>query len=339
MENSEKRLKIRNSTAEFLMFTADAGSDSIEVIVADENVWLTQEMIGTLYSKGRSTITEHLKNIFSDQELREESVCRKFRRTGTDGKKYNTKFYNLEAIIAVGFRTNSERAIVFRQWASSILKEFSIKGYVLDKARLKNGSFLNEKYFDTLLEEIREIRASERRFYQKITDIYATAIDYSVDSVTTKTFFTTVQNKLHFAIHGRTAAELIIERADANKEHMGLKTWKNAPDGKIIKSDVTVAKNYLTFEEVDGLSRIVSMYLDYAENQAKRKVPMTMEDWSNKLNAFLQFNEYDLLNNSGKVSAEVAKVFAESQFEKYRIVQDKLFESDFDKFTKGLLDD
>lgn len=337
MSNKIKKLKMRNSTAEFLMFTADSGSDSIEVMVVDENVWLTQEMIATLYDKGRSTVTEHLKNIFSDQELTEDLVCRKFRRTGTDGKDYNTKFYNLEAIIAVGFRTNSERAIVFRQWAGSILKEFSIKGYVMDKERLKNGCFLNEEYFDALLEEIREIRASERRFYQKITDIYSTAMDYSVDSTTTKTFFQTVQNKLHFAIHGKTASELIIDRANANKEHMGLTTWKNASNGKIIKSDVSIAKNYLTKEEIEGLNRIVTMYLDYAENQAKRRIPMTMEDWVKKINAFLQFNEYDLLNNSGKVTAEVAKAFAESEFEKYRIVQDQLFESDFDKFTKGLL--
>lgn len=339
MDKNEKKLNIRNSTAEFLMFTTEAASDSIEVMVADQNVWLTQDMVATLYNKGRSTITEHLKNIFSDAELSENSVCRKFRRTGADGKEYNTKFYNLEAIIAVGFRTNSERAIAFRQWAGSVLKEFSIKGYVLDKERLKNGTFLNEEYFDSLLEEIREIRASERRFYQKITDIYATALDYSIDAITTKTFFKAVQNKLHFAIHGKTAAELIVDRANAEKEHMGLTTWKNAPNGKIIKSDTSVAKNYLTLDEMDGLNRIVSMYLDYAENQAKRRIPMTMEDWANKLNAFLQFNEYELLNNSGKVTTEIAKAFAESEFEKYRILQDSLFQSDFDKFAKGLLDD
>ncbi|MFT8350184.1 virulence RhuM family protein [Clostridium saccharoperbutylacetonicum] len=334
MNKNNDKLQIRNSTAEFLIFTSQAGSNSIEVMVVDENVWLTQDMIATLYEKGRSTITEHLKNIFTDGELDENSVCRKFRRTGSDGKEYNTKFYNLEAVIAVGFRTNSERAIVFRQWAASVLKDFSIRGYVIDKERLKNGTFLNEEYFDHLLEEIREIRASERRFYQKITDIYATAMDYSADALATKTFFKAVQNKLHFAIHGKTAAELIIDRANAEKDNMGLTTWKNAPKGKILKSDVSVAKNYLSLEEMDSLNRIVNMYLDYAENQAKRKIPMTMEDWNNKLNAFLQFNEYEILNNLGKVTTEIAKAFAESEYEKYRIVQDRLFESDFDRLLK-----
>jgi len=334
MKKNNEKLQIRNSTAEFLIFTSQTSENSIEVMVVDENVWLTQDMIATLYEKGRSTITEHLKNIFLDGELDEESVCRKFRRTGADGKEYNTKFYNLEAVIAVGFRTHSERAIVFRQWATSVLKDFSIRGYVMDKERLKNGTFLNEDYFDHLLEEIREIRASERRFYQKITDIYTTAMDYSSDALTTKTFFKTVQNKLHFAIHGKTAAELIMNRANAEKENMGLTTWRNAPKGKILKNDVSVAKNYLTLEEMDSLNRIVTMYLDYAENQAKRRIPMTMEDWANKLNAFLQFNEYELLNNSGKVTAEIAKAFAESEFEKYRIVQDRLFESDFDRLLK-----
>lgn len=334
MNKNNNKLQIRNSTAEFLIFTSQSGENSIDVMVADENVWLTQEMISTLYEKGRSTITEHLKNIFSDGQLEENSVCRKFRRTGADGKEYNTKFYNLEAVIAVGFRTNSERAIVFRQWATSVLKDFSIRGYVIDNERLKNGTFLNEEYFDHLIEEIREIRASERRFYQKITDIYATAMDYSVDALTTKTFFKTVQNKLHFAIHGKTAAELIIDRANSEKENMGLTTWRNAPNGKILKSDVSVAKNYLSLEEMESLNRIVTMYLDYAENQAKRKIPMTMEDWANKLNAFLQFNEYEILNNSGKVTAEIAKAFAESEYEKYRIVQDRLFENDFDRLLR-----
>ena len=334
VNKSNNRLQVRNSTVEFLIFTSQTGESSIEVMVLDENVWLTQDMISTLYEKGRSTITEHLKNIFVDNELDENSVCRKFRRTGADGKEYNTKFYSLEAVIAVGFRTNSERAIVFRQWATSVLKDFSIRGYVIDKERLKNGTFLNEEYFDHLLEEIRGIRASERRFYQKITDIYTTAMDYSADALTTKAFFKTVQNKLHFAIHGKTAAELIVDRANAEKENMGLTTWRNAPKGKILKSDVSVAKNYLSLEEVDSLNRIVTMYLDYAENQAKRRIPMTMEDWAIKLNAFLQFNEYDILNNSGKVTAEIAKAFAESEFEKYRILQDRLFESDFDRLLK-----
>ncbi len=332
MDNKE--LKIRNSTAEFLIFTSQNNEKSIDVMVVDENVWLTQDMIAILYDKGRSTVTEHIKNIFSEGELKEESVCRKFRRTASDNKEYNTKFYNLEAVIAVGFRVNSKRAIQFRQWAGNVLKNFSIKGYVMDKERLKNGTFLNEDYFEGLLEEIREIRASERRFYQKITDIYTTSMDYSADSKTTELFFKSVQNKLHFAIHGKTAAELIVDRASAEKDNMGLTTWKNSPKGKILKSDVSVAKNYLTLEEMDGLNIIVTMYLDYAENQAKRRIPMTMEDWSVKLNAFLQFNEYELLHDSGKVTAEVAKAFAESEYEKYRVIQDRNFESDFDKLLK-----
>ena len=334
INDKNNELQIRNSTAEFLIFTSQKGENSIDVLVADENVWLTQNMIATLYDKGRSTITEHLKKIFTDGELEENSVCRNFRRTASDGKEYNTKFYNLEAVIAVGFRANSDRAIQFRQWATTVIKDFSIRGYVLDKERLKNGAFLNEEYFEHLLEEIREIRASERRFYQKITDIYATAMDYSTTAITTQAFFKSVQNKLHFAIHGKTAAEVIVDRADAEKDYMGLTSWENSPKGKILKSDVSVAKNYLTLDEMDSLNRIVTMYLDYAENQAKRRMPMTMEDWANRLNAFLQFNEYDLLNNSGKVTAEVAKAFAESEFEKYRIVQDRLFESDFDKLLK-----
>ncbi|PKM50208.1 MAG: cell filamentation protein Fic [Firmicutes bacterium HGW-Firmicutes-7] len=321
------------------MFAADSVTDSIEVMVADENVWLTQDMIATLYDKGRSTITEHLQNIYSDREINEESTRRNFRRVANNGKEYNMNYYSLEAVIAVGFRTNSERAILFRSWAGGVLRDFSIRGYVLDKERLKNGSFLNEEYFDHLLEEIREIRASERKFYQKITDIYATAMDYTLEASTTKLFFKMVQNKLHFAIHGKTAAEVIVERANAENEHMGLTSWKNAPEGKIIKSDVSIAKNYLSLDEMDGLNRIVSMYLDYAENQAKRRIPMAMEDWSKRLNAFLQFNEYELLNDAGRVTAEIAKEFAESEFEKYRIIQDRLFESDFDKFAKGLLDE
>lgn len=334
MINENNKLQIRNSTAEFLIFTSQNKENSIEVLVSDENVWLTQEMISSLYEKGRTTITGHLKNIYLDGEIDENATCRKFRRVATNGKQYNTKFYNLEAVIAVGFRTNSERAIVFRQWAGSVLKDFSIKGYIIDKERMKNGSFLNDDYFDQLIEEIREIRASERRFYQKITDIYATAMDYSVDASTTKEFFKTVQNKLHFAIHGKTAAELIVDRANSEEKNMGLTTWKSAPNGKIIKSDVSVAKNYLIKDEIESLNRIVTMYLDYAENQAKKRVPMTMEDWSKKLNAFLEFNEYEILNNSGKVTAKIAKAFAESEFEKYRVIQDREYESDFDKLLK-----
>ena len=334
--SKDKKLRIRNSTAEFLIFTRQAGDEGIDVRLAEETVWLTQKLISVLFDKGRSTITEHLKNIFDSGELAEAAVCRDFRHTAEDGKDYTTRFYNLDAIIAVGFRVNSARAIQFRQWATGVLRDFAIRGYVLDKERLKNGAFLSKEYYDNLLAEIREIRASERRFYQKITDIYATAMDYDVEAETTKTFFAAVQNKLHFAIHGRTAAELIVERADSQKERMGLTTWRNAPQGKILKPDVVVAKNYLTEKELKALDRIVTMYLDYAEDQAERGIPMTMQDWATKLNAFLKFNERDLLDHPGKVSAEVAKAFAESEFEKYRIVQDRLFESDFDKMIKEL---
>jgi len=334
--SKEKKLQIRNSTAEFLIFTRQAGEAGIEVRVADETVWLTQKLISVLFDKGRSTITEHLKNIFDTGELQEEAVCRDFRHTAGDGKDYTTRFYNLDAIIAVGFRANSARAIQFRQWATGILRDFALRGYVLDKERLKNGVFLSKEYYENLLDEIREIRASERRFYQKITDIYATAMDYSAEAETTQTFFATVQNKLHFAIHGHTAAELIVNRADSKKERMGLTTWRNAPHGKILKPDVVVAKNYLTQKELKSLDRFVTMYLDYAESQAERAIPMTMQDWAGKLDAFLQFNERDLLDHPGKVTAEIAKAFAESEFEKYRIVQDRLFESDFDRAIKQL---
>lgn len=329
---SEKDLLIRNSTAEFLSFTAASGANSIEVLYANENVWATQDMMAMLYGIDRSGIAKHLKNIFEAGELNRDSVCAKFARTAADGKSYQTQFYSLEAIIAVGFRVEeSQRAIQFRQWANRVLKLFSIRGYVLDRERMKNGAFLGEDYFEHLLEEIREIRASERRFYQKITDIYATAMDYRADATTTQKFFATVQNKLHYAIHGHTAAEIIVERADAAKEHMGLTSWKNAPSGKILKSDVSIAKNYLSYDEMDELNRIVTLYLDYAELQALRHIPMTMEDWAVRLNAFLQFNERDILENPGKVSAEVAKSFAESEFERYRITQDRLYRSDFDK--------
>jgi hypothetical protein len=338
MKKEKNKLQIRNSTAEFLIFTRQAGEDGIEVRVAEETVWLTQKLIGVLFDKGRSTITEHLTNIFETGELDEKAVCREFRHTAEDGKNYTTQFYNLDAIIAVGFRVNSGRAIQFRQWATGVLRDYAIRGYVLDKERLKNGALFSKEYFENLLAEIREIRASERKFYQKITDIYATAMDYSADAETTQTFFATVQNKLHFAIHGRTAAELIVERADSQKEKMGLTTWKNAPHGKIIKPDVAVAKNYLTEKELKSLDRFVTMYLDYAEDQAERNIPMTMEDWAKKLNAFLQFNERDILDNPGKVSREVANAFAESEFLKYRIVQDRLFESDFDRHIKKLLE-
>ena len=331
-----KKIQIRNSTAEFLVFTTQAGEKGIEVRVEDETVWLTQKLIGVLFDKGRSTITEHLQKIFATGELDEKAVCRDFRHTAKDGKEYLTAFYNLDAIIAVGFRVNSARATQFRQWAIGILRDFAIRGYVLDKERLKNGAIFDQAYFDNLLAEIREIRASERRFYQKITDIYAMAMDYSAEAETTQAFFATVQNKHHFAIHGHTAAELIMGRADSTKEHMGLTTWRNAPKGKILKPDVAVAKNYLTEKELKSLDRFVTMYLDYAEDQAERGIPMTMADWAGKLDAFLQFNQRDLLEHPGKVTAEIAKAFAESEFEKYRIVQDRLFESDFDRMIKQL---
>ncbi len=335
----KKALQIRNSTAEFLIFTSQANENTIEVRVEDETVWLTQKLIAELFGVEINTINYHLKEIFKSEELSEEAVIRKIRITASDGKSYNTNFYNLDTIISVGYRVNSIRATQFRQWATGVLRNFAIRGYVLDKERLKNGSFLNEEYFDHLLEEIREIRASERKFYQKITDIYATALDYNPQTKITKDFFKTVQNKLHFAIHGSTAAEVIYNRADSTKEYMGLTNWKNAPHGKIVKSDVSVAKNYLKEKELKSLDRFVTMYLDYAESQAERNIPMTMEDWAKKLNAFLQFNEKDILENAGKVTAAIAKEFAESEFEKYRIIQDRLFQSDFDKLTDSIKND
>lgn len=337
----EKTLRIRNSTAEFLIFSRQAGENSIEVRVEDETVWLTQKLIAILFEVSVPTVSEHLANIYQQGELNQEATVRNFRIVQKEGNREvarNVDCYNLDAIISVGYRVNSTRATQFRQWATGVLRDFAIRGYVLDKERLKNGAFFSKEYFDTLLAEIREIRASERKFYQKITDIYATAMDYRADSEITRTFFATVQNKLHFAIHGQTAAELIVQRADHKKERMGLTTWKNAPDGKIIKTDVVVAKNYLNENELKSLDRFVSMYLDYAEDQAERNIPMTMEDWAGKLNAFLQFNEREILDNPGKVTQEIAKAFAESEFEKYRVVQDRLFESDFDKQIKRLLE-
>ena len=324
-------LQIRNSTAEFLIFTKQNKEKTIEVIVDEESVWLSQKLMAELFGTTRNNITMHLSNIF-EKELSEDSVCKEFLHTARDEKNYKTKYYNLDAIIAVGFKVNSKRAIDFRLWAINILKQYSVKGYVLDKERLKNGTFLNENYFDELLQEIREIRISERNFYQKITDIYTTSLEYNVSSPITKDFFKTVQNKMHYAVHGNTAAEVIVNRANHKKAHMGLTNWKNSPNGKIIASDVIVAKNYLTKEELKSLERIVTMYLDYAEDQAERHIPMTMEDWKGKLDVFLQFNERDVLDNPGKVSHKVAESFALSEFEKYRITQDKLFESDFDKF-------
>ena len=328
---ADKFLQIRNSTTDFLVFTRQAGEDGIEVRVSGESVWLTQKGMAQLFDCSTDNISLHLKNIFKSGELSESSVTEESSATAADGKTYKMKFYNLDAIISVGYRINSVRATQFRQWATQVLKTKAIQGYVLDKTRLENGQIFDEEYFEHLLDEIREIRASERKFYQKITDIYSTAVDYSRDAVTTKEFFATVQNKLHYAIHGHTAAELIVDRADHTKEHMGLTTWKNAPKGKIVKADVSVAKNYLTQSELKDLNQFVSMYLDYAERQARRHIPMTMEDWAKKLDVFLQFNEEEVLHDKGRVSAEIAKSFAESEFEKYRVIQDRLFESDFDK--------
>jgi hypothetical protein len=330
---------IRNSTAEFLIFTGQAGEQSIEARYEDETVWLTQKLMAELFAVDVRTVSEHLKNIYESGEIRPEATIRNFRIVQTEGRRdvsRDVAYYNLDAIISVGYRVNSVRATQFRQWATRVLREFAIKGYVLDKKRLENGAFLGEDYFERLLAEIREIRLSERKFYQKITDIYATAVDYNRDAPTTQAFFAKVQNKLHFAIHGHTAAELIVQRADSGKTHMGLTTWESAPSGKIVKTDVVVAKNYLTQEELAALGRIVNAYLDLAEERAQRKIPMTMEDWAKRLDAFLKFTERDILQDAGKVSAEMAKAHAESEFEKYRIVQDRLFVSDFDAAVKEL---
>lgn len=334
----DKKLSIRNSTAEFLMFQVESQADGVEVFYRDEMLWLTQKSMATLFDVGIPAISKHLKNIFEEGELLEESVISKMETTASDGKNYQTRFYNLDAVISVGYRVNSTRATQFRQWATAVLRQFAIRGYVLDKKRMENGSFLSEDYFEHLLAEIREIRLSERRMYQKVTDLYATAVDYNKDAPTTRRFFAKVQNKLHFAIHGHTAAELIVERANAEKEHMGLTTWENAPNGKIVKTDVSIAKNYLKGDELESLGRIVNAFLDLAENRAKRHIPMTMEDWARYIDRFLMMDERNLLQDNGQVSAEEAKNFAESEFEKYRIVQDRLFMSDFDKELEGLLD-
>lgn len=334
-----KKLQIHNSTAEFLIFQIENKEEGIEVLYQDETLWLTQEAIAILFDKSRSTITEHLQNIFQSQELQEASVCRKFRRTASDGKNYATKYYNLDAVISVGYRANSTRATQFRQWCTSVLRQFAIRGYIIDKKRMENGSFFNEDYFEHLLAEIREIRLSERRFYQKLTDIYATSIDYNQDAPTTQMFFKKVQNKMHYAVHKHTAAELIIERANATKEYMGLTNWENAPNGKIVKTDVSIAKNYLKEDELESLGRIVNAFLDLAEDRAKRHVPMTMEDWSTRIDKFLDSDDRPILTNAGHISAEQAKIYAETEFEKYRIIQDRLFQSDFDKYhTDNLLD-
>ena len=329
-----KNLQIRNSTVDFLVFTRDAKEEGIEVRVQDGDVWLTQMAVSKLFDVDRSVVTKHLQNIFTEGELSEESTCANFAQVADNGKTYQYKFYNLSAIIAVGYRINSQRATQFRQWATKVLQTFAKQGYVLDKSRLINGQIFDEDYFDHLISEIQEIRASERRFYQKITDIYATAVDYSLDSAITKAFFATVQNKMHYAVHHHTAAEVIMERANHEKPHMGLTSWKNAPNGKIVKTDVSIAKNYLYQEEIQELNEIVEMYLDYAARQARRHIPMTMADWANKLDAFLQFNDAEILQDKGKVTAAIAKAFAESEFEKYRILQDKSYRSDFDRLVE-----
>lgn len=328
---------IRSSAAEYLTFVAASGEGGVEVVYADENVWLTQKMMGELYSVETHTVNYHLKKVFSDSELDEASVLRNFRITAADGKTYDTKHYNLKAIIAVGYKVNSERAVQFRKWATNIVSEYTIKAYVMDDERLKNdGSILGKKYFEEQLARIREIRLSERKFYQKITDIYATAIDYDVTAQATQRFFATVQNKLHWAIHGQTAAEVVYNRADAQQTHMGLSSWKDAPHGKIQKFDVSIAKNYLSDHELAQLQRLVNAYLDLAEDMALRNIPMTMSDWEQRLNRFIAATDRAVLQDAGKVSAEIAKAHAESEFEKYRIVQDRLYESDFDKQIKAL---
>lgn len=328
-----KRFDIRNSTAEFLIFMAEGKEDGVQVMYADETIWCTQDAIATLFDKRRSTIAEHLSNIFKEGELTREAVCRDFRQTATDGKSYNTHFYNLDAIISVGYRTNSRRATQFRQWCTFVLRQYAIRGYVIDKKRMENGAFIGVDYFEQLLEEIREIRLSERNFYQKLTDIYATAIDYNRDAPATREFFKKVQNKMHYAVHGHTAAELIVERANADKEHMGLTTWAKAPDGKIIRSDVSIAKNYLKENELQALGRLVNAYLDIAKDMAERHIPMTMEDWAKRIDKFLDATDREILQDAGHVTAEYAKEYAESEFEKYRVIQDRLFQSDFDKLT------
>lgn len=335
----DKKLQIRNSTAEFLVFTNQNRTSTIEVRYEDESIWLSQKLMAELFDVEVNTINYHLKEVYKSSEIQEDGTVRKFRIVQQEGKRQVNRdidFYNLDAIISVGYRVNSVRATQFRQWATQVLKEYAIKGYVLDKKRMENGAFLDEDYFENLLEEIREIRLSERRFYQKITDIYSTSVDYNTDAPTTKDFFAKVQNKLHYAIHNHTAAELIVKRADSKKEHMGLTSWKNSPKGKILKSDISIAKNYLNQEELESLGRIVNAYLDLAEERAKRKIPMTMEDWAKRLDLFLQFDDRKILQNAGAISAKIAKSHAESEFEKYRIIQDQLYQSDFDKLIKKL---
>ncbi len=341
MEKKKGEITIRSSAAEYLTYVASVGDqqDSIEMRYEDENIWLTQKIMATLYDVDVRTINEHIKKIYSDSELEEDATIRNFRIVQTEGTRQvtrDTKHYSLQMIIAVGFKVNSERAVQFRKWVNQIAKDYTIKGWVMDDERLKRGTYLTEKYFDEQLERIREIRASERKFYQKITDLYATAIDYDKNSATTRRFYATVQNKMHYAVHGHTAAELIVERADHTKEHMGLTTWADAPEGKIKKSDVSVAKNYLSQDEMKQLNRMVTAYLDFAENMTLRHIPLTMQDWEKRLNSFIEMFDYGILQDAGKVSAEIAKLHAETEFEKYRVIQDRLFMSDFDKYMLEL---
>lgn len=342
LTNKKNEISIRSSAAEYLTYVASIGEqeDSIEMRYEDENIWLTQKMMATLYDVDVRTISDHIKKIYLDSELEEEATIRKFRIVQTEGTRQvqrETKHYNLQMIIAVGFKVNNERAVQFRKWANRIVKDYTIKGWVMDDERLKNGgSVLTVEYFERLLEQIREIRLSERRFYQKITDIYATSLDYDRSASTTKQFFSKVQNKMHYAVHGHTAAELIFQRADAQKPHMGLTTWAAAPEGKIVKSDVSVAKNYLDEQEMRSLERIVSAYLDLAEDRAERHIPMTMEDWSKRLDLFLMADDREVLQDAGKITAEIAKSKAETEFEKYRVIQDRLFMSDYDKYLLEL---
>lgn len=337
-KKTNNEITIRSSAAEYLTYVAAVGGEesNIEMRYEDENIWLTQKMMALLYDVEVPTINYHISKIFKDSELQKDSVIRKFLITAADGKSYNTNHYSLEMIIAVGFKVNSERAVQFRKWVNQIAKDYTIKGWIMDVDRIKRGTYLTEKYFDEQLERIREIRASERKFYQKVTDLYATAVDYDKAAAATKRFYATVQNKMHFAVHGHTAAELIVERANHKKEHMGLTNWADAPDGKIKRSDVTVAKNYLSEQEMSQLERLVSAYLDFAESMTMRHIPLTMQDWETRLNGFIEMFQYGLLKDAGRVSAEIAKLHAETEFEKYRVIQDKLFVSDFDKYLLEL---
>ena len=327
-----KKKEIRNSTAEFLTFVAEGKEQGVQVLYKDETVWATQKAMATLFDCSTDNISLHLKNIFKSGELQEDSVTEKNSATASDGKTYQTKFYNLDAIFSVGYRVNSIRATQFRQWCTYVIRQFSLRGYIIDKKRMENGSFIGEDYFEHLLSEIREIRMSERRFYQKLTDIYATSIDYNKDAPTTRLFYKKMRNKMHFAVHGHTAAELIVDRADADKEHMGLTTWEKAPNGKIVKADVSIAKNYLKESELDDMGKLVNTILDFAQRMADRHIPMTMEDWAKRIDIVLEAGGDDVLKDAGEVTAEYAKEYAETEFEKYRIIQDRLFRSDFDKF-------